>query len=479
MMDNRLSSVLNVRVPASHEPDLPGLAAKYATSGPRYTSYPTAPHFEDQQAVAAYRADCSNVPVDSVAPLSLYVHIPFCRDICYYCACNKVVTRKKGAGATYLAHLEREITLRSEHIARQRPVTQMHWGGGTPTYLEDAELTQLMHALASHFHLTDREDREYSLEVDPRTVSPDSLALLRGLGFNRISMGIQDFDPLVQKAVNRVQRYDDIAGLVAATRSLNFRSLSFDLIYGLPHQDETSIRQTLQQVITLQPDRIACYNYAHLPQRFSSQRSIDRLTLPSPQQKIELHQLISDTLTDAGYSHIGMDHYVLPADDLAQARRDGRLQRNFQGYSLQLADDLLGLGVSAISQLGDYYLQNERQLEDYYTRVANDDMPIARGYRMTAEDKLRRSVIMTLACQLELDIDKVEAEFGVDFFSHFADCIPALREMAADGLLELTARKVSITAAGRHFIRNICMVFDAYLQTSAAQSVTPGYSATV
>lgn len=455
------------------------LAAKYATSGPRYTSYPTAPYFEDQNALASYRAWCEAAALDSVAPLSLYLHVPFCRDICYYCACNKTVTREQGVGARYLANLEREIELRSTLVGGQRPVTQMHWGGGTPTYLEDAELTQLMHILASHFHLTDRPDREYSLEIDPRTVSTESLALLRGLGFNRISMGIQDFDPLVQKSVNRVQRYEDVADLVSAARNLKYRSLSFDLIYGLPHQDETSMRQTLRQVIALGPDRIACYNYAHLPERFSSQRAIDRLTLPSPQQKMVLHQLISDVLKDAGYLHIGMDHYVLPSDDLALARQNGRLQRNFQGYSLQLADDLLGLGVSAISQLGDFYLQNERQLDAYYSTLDKGEIPVVRGYQMTAEDKLRRNIIMTLACQLELNIETLEAEFDIDFFSHFAACVPTLRAMSADGLLQLAGQTLRITPIGRHFIRNICMAFDAYLETPTHQKTTPQYSATV
>ncbi|TGD74564.1 oxygen-independent coproporphyrinogen III oxidase [Mangrovimicrobium sediminis] len=455
------------------------LARKYACQGPRYTSYPTAPQFSTEFPLADYLAGQRAGAAHNREPLSLYVHVPFCNDICYYCACNKIVTRRKNVARTYLDHLQREIVAQAELVGRERPITQMHWGGGTPTYLDHAQITELMHLLASNFRLLDKNYREYSIEIDPRTVDNATLALLKGVGFNRISLGVQDFDEQVQKAVNRIQPYEQVAGLVDSVRNLGFRSLSFDLIYGLPFQDRDSIARTVQQVIALSPDRIACYNYAHLPERFSSQRAIDRLALPAPEEKLLLHEIISHTLKDAGYQHIGMDHYVLPGDELALAQAEGRLQRNFQGYSLRMADDLVGLGVSAISQMGDYYLQNARDLETYYQRVEADELAIERGCRIDEEDRLRRHVIMSLICDLHLDLDECNRQFGIDFAGKFAAELAALAPMAADGLLQLEADSIRVTARGRPFLRNICMPFDAYLPRGDGGDRPAGFSATV
>ncbi|MEM1112708.1 MAG: oxygen-independent coproporphyrinogen III oxidase [Pseudomonadota bacterium] len=457
------------------------LAQKYASQGPRYTSYPTAPQFTNDFPLDQYERWQKSKGDHQRSPLSLYVHVPFCQDICYYCACNKIVTRESGAGRRYLDHLSREIALQADHVGhhRTRPITQMHWGGGTPTYLDEAEITELMHLLASNFRLLDKDYREYSVEIDPRTIDLDRIALLKGVGFNRISLGIQDFDPKVQKAINRAQPYSLVAPLVDRIRRHSFRSLSFDLIYGLPQQSRQTMSETLAKVIALRPDRIACYNYAHLPERFLSQRAIDRMTLPQAHEKLVMQQMIGLTLADAGYLHIGMDHYVLPEDELALAQLEGRLQRNFQGYSLQMADDILGLGVSAISQLGDFYLQNERHLDAYYARIMSGDLAIARGCKLTSEDKLRRHIIMTLICQLHLDIGECREQFGVDFERHFESALTTLRRLEADHLLHIGPAEIAVTEKGRPFLRNICMPFDAYLPKPGQGIDSQAFSATI
>ena len=455
------------------------LAAKYACKGPRYTSYPTAPQFRSDFPFDKFQHWLGTDTDKQRDPLSLYIHLPFCNDICYYCACNKIVTREKGVAREYLDHLGLEIAQQAQKLGDKRPVTQMHWGGGTPTYLDNAEITELMHMLASHFKLLGNGYREYSIEIDPRTVDLSTIALLKGVGFNRISLGIQDFDPLVQQATNRIQPYRQVAPLVESIRAHGFRSLSFDLIYGLPHQDIHTMTETLKKVIALRPDRIACYNYAHMPERFSSQRAIERLALPSASEKLLLAQHITESLLDAGYQHIGMDHYVLPHDELAVAQSEGRLQRNFQGYSLHMADDLLGLGVSAISQIGDYYLQNEVDLGKYYQRIDKGEQPLARGFEMSQSDKLRRHIIMNLISGLRLDITECNEQFGIDFSGKFAREIQSLRAMEKDGLLEIDARQIQVTPTGRQFLRNICMPFDAYLNKQTGNQPPPRYSATV
>jgi oxygen-independent coproporphyrinogen-3 oxidase len=455
------------------------LAAKYSCQGPRYTSYPTAPHFSHNFDQNQFYNWLHTNHEQKTAPLSLYVHLPFCRDLCYYCGCNTIVTREKNAARNYLNRLKTEIEMQSALVGNNRPVTQMHWGGGTPNYLDNAEITELMHLLASHFRLLDKRYREYSIEVDPRHTDNDTIALLRGLGFNRISLGIQDFDPLVQKAIHRIQPYHQIEQLVACIRSHEYRSLSFDLIYGLPYQDRHSVDETLRKVITLRPDRIACYNYAHLPERFRNQRAIDPLSLPQPEERLLLQYGISHRLQEAGYLHIGMDHYVLPEDELAIAQQEGRLQRNFQGYSLQLAEDLLGLGVSAISQLGDFYTQNERNLDRYYALIDHDRLPISRGCKVSTEDKLRRFIIMSLICELKLDIAECCRRFGIDFDTKFDSQLRAMRAMEADGLLQVAADEIRIAERGRPFLRNICMLFDAYLDSGPGAAHSSQFSATI
>ena len=455
------------------------LAEKYACQGPRYTSYPTAAQFTEDFPLREFTDWVRAGSATDIAPLSLYVHVPFCQDICYYCACNKTVTRDRSQAQAYLARLTKEIAHQSQLVGGARPITQMHWGGGTPTFLDSAGMTELMHSLASHFHLLDRNDREYAVELDPRSVDRETVALLKGLGFNRVSLGIQDFDPVVQKAINRVQPLRQIESLTEGIRTHGFRSLNFDLIYGLPYQDRDSMEETLRRVIALAPDRIAAYSYAHLPDRFTSQRAIDRLALPSPGEKILLQQVISHRLQEAGYLHIGMDHYVLPTDDLAKAQAEGRLQRNFQGYSLKLARDLLGLGTSAISQIGDYYLQNARDLDQYYELVDRGEHPATRGCKVTDDDRLRQHVIMSLISALELDIVDCERRFCIQFASHFDPEIGELREMERDGLLTIDSAKIRVTPPGRAFLRNICMPFDAYLRRHRGNPSAPGFSATV
>ncbi|MDZ7784889.1 MAG: oxygen-independent coproporphyrinogen III oxidase [Halioglobus sp.] len=455
------------------------LAAKYSRPGPRYTSYPTAAQFLAGDVVTRYLDWRATTTVASAAPLSIYVHLPFCRDICYHCACNKVVIRERSAGAHYLQRLEREIARQSQLVGRHRPVTQLHWGGGTPTWLAGAELTRLMHKLATSFHLVDRPDREYSIEIDPRTAQPDTIALLRGLGFNRVSLGIQDFDPRVQQAVNRVQSPREVQELVDAARRHDFKSLGFDLIYGLPNQDRSSMTKTLERVVSLAPDRISCYGYAHLPQRFGSEHAIDRLSVPAAQERLLLQALIRRTLTAAGYIHIGMDQFVLSRDDLALAQRQGRLQRNFQGYSLRLADDTLGLGVSAISQIGDFYLQNTRDLEHYCARLEAGELPLERGCQLSREDRLRRHVIMSLICTLSLDMEACSRQFGIEFGRHFSNELGSLGAMAEDGLLTIEGNRISVTERGRPYLHNICMVFDAYLPEVERSGTPATHSMTV
>ena len=439
------------------------LIKKYDVAGPRYTSYPTVPNFSSAFRQAEYLQQIETSLKHSLAPLSLYVHVPFCKNICFYCGCNKIVTRDTSVARKYLNYLEKEIRLQSAAIGNRRPVMQLHFGGGTPTFLDNAELTELMHALASHFKLTDAQQREYSIELDPRTVTSDSLALLRGLGFNRVSFGIQDFDLRVQKAINRVQSYQSVAELVSAARLYRFRSVSFDLIYGLPFQTPESLSATIDQVTKLSPDRIAFYNYAHLPERFSSQRAIDRLALPSAEQKLSMWVQIAERLMAAGYQFIGMDHFVKVDDDLAKAQKAGRLQRNFQGYSTCLAPDLVGLGVSSISSLQRCYAQNERDLDGYYDRLARNELPVCRGVALSRDDEIRRAIISDVICHLELDINRIEVRFNIDFSDYFSRVFPALLEMEIDGLLVIEGAKILVTAQGRAMLRNICMLFDRYL----------------
>lgn len=436
------------------------LIEKYSVAGPRYTSYPTADRFTDAFGEAAYLA-LAGKHAGSIEPLSLYLHIPFCENICYYCACNKVVTRKRQPVRQYLDHLARETAWRAK-LYRGRVVMQLHLGGGTPTYLTNAELTELVHLLGLHFELTDNESREYSIEIDPRTVNADSIALLKGLGFNRASLGIQDFSEVVQQAINRIQPVSQVSDVVATLRRYGFDSINFDLIYGLPNQDVAGFDRTIDQVLTLAPERIALYNYAHLPQRFPSQRAIGRHTLPSATTRLAILQHAGSRLLEAGYEYIGMDHFVRPDDELAVARRNAALQRNFQGYSTRLAPELVGLGVSSISDSGDGYFQNAVDLEGYYSAIDHGHLPIRRGIVLTDEDRLRRDVIMAIACQLYVDFTAVETAHGIDFRSHFAAELVTLEPLAADGLVRIGARNLEVTERGQLLLRNICMAFDTH-----------------
>lgn len=451
------------------------LIAKYDVSGPRYTSYPTAPQFCENYDEKAYQLEISQLK-DSVSPLSVYVHIPFCQNICYYCACNKIVTKDKSVSRRYLDYLAKEIKLQGKQVGKRRGVTQLHLGGGTPTFLDNAELTELMHSLACHFKLIDDEHREYSIEIDPRTIQKDTLALLKGLGFNRVSLGVQDFDPQVQKAVNRQQSFEQIHTLTEAARLYQFKSVSYDLIYGLPYQSTQSLVDTLDKVVELSPDRIAFYNYAHLPERFKSQRSIDRLTLPSAEEKLDMLAFISSRLNSAGYLYIGMDHFVKKTDEMAVAQTQGKLQRNFQGYSTCLASDLIGLGVSSITALQHAYIQNEKDLEAYYARLDQGQLPILKGLVLSQEDELRRYVIMQIICNLKLDFQDVMRKFGIDFIEHFGAIFPTLSEMKTDGLIEYNENKgLKVREMGRPMLRNICMLFDDHLESQS----TAHYSKTL
>ena len=442
--------------------------SRYDVRGPRYTSYPTALQFSGNFSAEDYRAWWPR-DTASGAPLSLYVHVPFCRDICYYCACNKIVTRKPEAARQYLGYLKKEIALQGELAGNTRPVTQLHFGGGTPTYLNGAELTELVYSLANHFHLNNDDSREYSIEIDPRTVDRNLLALLKGLNFNRISFGVQDFDPAVQKAINRIQPLAMVAELTDAARAFAFDSINFDLIYGLPLQSANSFVQTLHRVINLRPDRIALYNYAHMPERFPSQRALDRLRRPAALDKLLLLNLACEMLQEAGYLHIGMDHFVLPGDALARAQKNGSLERNFQGYSTSHARDLIGLGVSAIGSTAHGYAQNAKELPAYYALLDENRLPIAKGLPLNADDRVRKFAIMQIICNLKLDFAALRAHFDIDFHTYFSAEQAALRSLCNDGLLTLDDACLSVTERGRFLLRNICMVFDRYLPAHAAQ----------
>lgn len=440
------------------------LLQRYDVPGPRYTSYPTADRFveafgehEYTQALAQRRQS------GAALPLSLYVHIPFCDSVCYYCACNKVITKHHERAAEYLRYVEREVALQIEHVGRGQVVSQLHLGGGTPTFLSDEELRQLMGMLRRYFGLV--PGGEYSVEVDPRTVTPERLQTLFDLGFNRLSFGVQDFDPMVQKAVHRVQPAAQVFELVAAARRIGFESINVDLIYGLPLQTTASFARTLAQVSELRPDRMALYGYAHLPERFKPQRRIHAAELPSGSQKLAMLSMSLDAMIEAGYVYVGMDHFALPNDALAVAKRQGRLHRNFQGYSTQPDCDLIALGVSAIGRIGATYSQNAKTLEAYYDALDQGRLPIVRGLALSRDDILRRSVIMVLMCQGELLFESIELGHLVSFKKYFARELEALRAFETAGLVRITDTGVEVTNTGWYLVRAIAMVFDKNLQS--------------
>lgn len=445
------------------------LIQRYDKSGPRYTSYPTAVQFHEGFGEEAYRAWAERSRA-SGRPLSLYFHIPFCDTVCFYCGCNKVVTKDRTRSAPYLERLHREIELQAALLGGDsRSVDQLHWGGGTPTFISHDEMQALMDKTRECFHLHDDDTGEYSIEIDPREVQVDTIALLRRLGFNRMSLGVQDFDPKVQKAVNRLQSEEQTLGALEAARREGFKSISIDLIYGLPFQSVESFGRTLDRILAISPDRLSVFNYAHLPELFKPQRRINVEELPAPQEKLNILQLTIDKLTAAGYIYIGMDHFAKPDDELAVAQRDRTLYRNFQGYSTHADCDLVGLGSTSISQVGDSYAQNLKALDDYYARIDAGRLAVFRGYELNADDKLRRAVITNLICHFVLHKADIAQGFGIVFDDYFATELSELEQMAADGLLELHPDRIEVKPAGKLLIRNICMVFDRYLREKAGQ----------
>ncbi|AGP46642.1 oxygen-independent coproporphyrinogen III oxidase [Serratia plymuthica] len=437
------------------------LIQKYNYSGPRYTSYPTALEFNQSYDEAAFQSAAARYPE---RPLSLYVHIPFCHKLCYFCGCNKLVTRQTHKADEYLAVLAREIAERAPLFAG-RKVGQMHWGGGTPTYLSKSQISRLTAMLRQHFDFL--PDAEMSIEVDPREIELDVLDHLRSEGFNRLSMGVQDFDKEVQRLVNREQDEEFIFALIARAKALGFNSTNIDLIYGLPKQTPESFAFTLERVAELSPDRLSVFNYAHLPSLFAAQRKIKDADLPSAQQKLDILQQTIASLTESGYQFIGMDHFARPDDELAVAQREGKLHRNFQGYTTQGDSDLLGLGVSAISMLGDSYAQNQKELKTYYSSVEAQGNALWRGLTMTEDDCLRREVIKTLICNFQLGYRAIEQQFAIDFAAYFAEDLQLLAPFERDGLVERDERGIRVTPRGRLLIRNICMCFDLYLRQQA------------
>lgn len=444
------------------------LIKRYDKSGPRYTSYPTAVQFHSGFGEAEYRAwaERSNA---SGRPLSLYFHIPFCDTVCYYCGCNKVVTKDRSRAAPYLQRLHRELEMQSALFDRNRTVDQLHWGGGTPTFISHDEMRALMAKTRECFNLRDDDSGEFSIEIDPREVKKDTIALLRELGFNRMSLGVQDFEENVQVAVNRIQSKEETLSALEAARREGFKSISIDLIYGLPFQTVESFGRTLDAILAISPDRLSVFNYAHLPELFKPQRRINAGELPSPQEKLNILQMTIERLTAAGYVYIGMDHFAKPEDELAVAQRSGTLYRNFQGYSTHADCDLIGLGSTSIGQVGNSYSQNMKELEEYYAAIDANHLPVFRGVELNDDDVLRREVITQLICHFELDTAKVAKRFGIDFDSYFAVELSELKAMETDGLLKLVPGRIEVQPAGKLLIRNICMVFDRYLREKSGQ----------
>ena len=446
------------------------LVSRYDTAGPRYTSYPTAAQFHAGFGEARYRERAERTNRDVPArPLSLYFHLPFCPNICFYCACNKVITKNRARIAPYLERLSKEIALQGALFDRARWVEQLHWGGGTPTFLSHEQMRALMHITREHFQLRDDDRGDYGVEVDPRQADAATIGLLRELGFNRISIGVQDFDPVVQAAVNRIQSEQQTFAVWEAARLEGFHSINVDLIYGLPHQTVASFGRTLDKIVAAGPDRLSVFNYAHLPALFPPQRRIDGAALPGPLEKLGILKLTIARLIDAGYVYIGMDHFARADDELARAQRNGTLHRNFQGYSTHAECDLIGLGVSAIGALGDSYSQNLRTLESYSKALDAGLLATMRGIELDADDRLRRDVIMQLICHGRLDIPEIEKKHAIRFAAYFARELADLKSMQDDGLVTIQPEFIQARPLGKLLIRNICMVFDRYLRQPAQQ----------
>lgn len=450
-------------MPEAHEYHVPRhLLSKYAKPGPRYTSYPTAPvwttNFGPAQARQIYAAN--NLSAHK-RPLAFYFHLPFCTSLCWYCGCNVKISRNKAVTIPYLKALERELELVCQDINSQRQISQMHWGGGTPTYLSPEQIQTLMAMVRQHLHFT--PDAEISIEVDPRVTSLDHLHALRASGFNRISMGVQDFNAKVQQAVNRIQSYEDTARLIENCRKLGFISINIDLMYGLPFQTVASFSETLKQVHSLDPDRLALFHYAHVPWLKPAQKLIKEETLPDSESKLDIFEHAIDSFLQQGYRYIGMDHFAKPSDELSLAQSNHTLRRNFMGYTTQAGTDLYGFGVSSISEIDGHFIQNERRVSDYETRLQAGELPTHRGMLLTHDDHLRKAVIEQLICNCYLDFKKIEAEFQIDFADYFSAELKASAELVEDELLEIDSAGISVLPRGQILIRNICMPWDAYL----------------
>ena len=436
---------------------------KYNYSGPRYTSYPTALEFHEAFTIAELDMACRQYPE---RPLSLYIHIPFCHKLCYYCGCNKVITRHLHKADEYLDAIEHEIRQRA-FLLNERRVTQLHFGGGTPTFLSKEQMSRLMAIVRSEFNF--EPDAEISIEVDPREIELDMLDHLRGEGFNRVSIGVQDFNKDVQKVVNREQDEAFIFAMVERAKNLGFRSTNLDLIYGLPLQTKESFALTLAQVLKMKPGRLSVFNYAHMPNLFAAQRKIKDELLPQADVKMSILQDTITTLTGAGYQFIGMDHFALPEDELATAQREGVLHRNFQGYTTQGECDLVGFGVSAISMIGDTYAQNQKELKKYYAQVDEMRHALWKGVSLDNDDLIRREVIKALICNFKLDKQQIETMFNLEFNHYFAEDLTLLQTFIDDELVSVSEHEIKVTARGRLLIRNICMCFDKYLRDRARQ----------
>ncbi len=439
------------------------LIGKYSQSGPRYTSYPTAVEFHPRFSAADYvrHLEAGNA---AGRDLSLYVHIPFCEHVCYYCGCNKIITHNHGQSDDYLDYLERDIARQAAHIDKNRRVIQLHLGGGTPTFLDHTQMQRLLAMLHAHFpHFAADNEGEFSIEIDPRTVTPADLGFLRGLGFNRVSFGVQDFDPRVQKAVNRIQSFAHVRDTIVAAREAGYHSISADLIYGLPLQTVASFRRTLEQIGELAPDRLAVFNYAHMPHIFGAQKQINAADLPDAPSKLQLLQATIEQLTDGGYEFIGLDHFALPGDSLVRHQREGTLYRNFQGYSTFSECELLGFGISAISMLDGCYSQHEKARSRYYQALNDGAIPVMRGIELSTDDRIRHHVITEIMCNLHLDLDAVSRRWQINAPDYFAREWQALQPLAADDLISINGNRLEVRPLGRLLIRNVAMVFDAYL----------------
>lgn len=441
------------------------LIRSYDKSGPRYTSYPTAVQFDVSFSADDYKKqiELSN---EINGDLSLYFHIPFCDTICFYCGCNKIVTKNRKRAEPYLERLYKEIELQASLFDNKRTVSQLHWGGGTPTFISQQQMQQLMDVTRKYFNLLSDDNGEYSIEIDPREANKETIVLLRKLGFNRISLGVQDFNPQVQKAVNRIQSIEETEEVIIAARETGFHSVSIDLIYGLPLQSVASFTETLTKVIALDPDRISIFNYAHLPEMFKTQRQMNSNDIPSPQVKLEILQQAIYQLTKAGYVYIGMDHFAKPNDELTKAQNNKNLYRNFQGYSTHADCDLIGLGVTSIGKVANCYSQNVKTIEEYYALLDNNQLPVFRGVELNDDDLLRREVINQLICHYYLNFEEIEKQFEINFASYFETELTQIQKMQTDGLVALGDKEITVNPIGYLLIRNICMVFDRYLAGS-------------